>query len=145
MSRGLDRESSVSVILTYLYFGILAAFLAGIASFIHASFQPTRLPNPGVAAYHVPAKLEVYPPRRFDSSPAPEVADVEPQPASSLSATATAPAQPEPARKSPARKKSKQIASRLRAPAAQYLPPAQYPMTPAQFHSYGYVGPGERR
>jgi len=124
----------------YLHLGILAALLAGVASLIHASFQPTRLPNLGVAAYHVPAALELYPPPRLYSSPAPEVAaDVELQPASSLAATSTESVQREPARKSPARKKSNQTASRLRDPRAQYL------MTPTQFHSYGYVGPGERR
>jgi hypothetical protein len=140
MSRGLARESNVSVIITYLYLGIVAALLAGVASFIHTSFQPTRLPNPGVAAYHVPAALEHYPPPRLYSSPVPEVAaDAELQPASSLTAESTEPVQREPARKSPARKKSKQTASRLRDPPAQYL------MTPTQFHSYGYVGPGERR
>ena len=140
MSRGLARESNVSVIITYLYLGILAALLAGVASFIHTSFQPTRLPNPGAAVYHVPAALELYPPPGLYSSPAPEVAaDAEPQPASSLTAASTEPVQREPAPKSPARKKSKQTASRLRDP------PVQYSMTPAQFHSYGYAGPGERR
>jgi hypothetical protein len=139
MSRGLARESSVSVIITYLYLGILAALFAGIASFIHTSFQPTRLPNPGVPAYHVPAALEFYPPPRLYSSPAPEVtADADLQPASSVTAAATEPVKREPAPKSPAPKKRKQTASRPRAPPAQYL------MTPTQFHSYAYVGPGER-
>jgi len=140
MSRGLARKSSVSVILTYLYLGFLAALLAGGASFIHASFQPTKLSNPGVAAYHVPPALELYPLPRLYSSPAPEVADdAELQPASSLAAASIEPVQGEPARKGPTRKKSKQAASRLRDP------PARYVMTPSQFYSYGYVGPGERR
>ncbi len=140
MSRGSARERNVSVIITYLYLGFMAALLTGIAAFIHASFQPTRLQNPGVAAYHMPAALELYPPPRLYSSPTPEInADAEPQSASSVTAASTEPAQTEPARKSPARNKSKQTASRLRDP------PALYSMTPAQFHSYGYVGPGERR
>jgi hypothetical protein len=140
MSRGLARDSNVSVIITYLYLGVLAALVAGVVSFIVTSFQPTRLLNPGVAAYHVPAALELYPPPRLSSSPVPEIAaDAELQPGSSLSAASTELAQPEPARKRPARNKSKQTAPRLRDP------PALYSMTPAQFHSYGYVGPGERR
>jgi hypothetical protein len=140
MSRGLARKSSVSIIIIYLYLGILAALFAGVVSFIHASFQPTRLPNPGVAAYKVPAALELYPPPRRYSSPAPEIdADAEPQPVSNLTAASTEAVQPEPARKSPVPKKRKQTATRLRGP------PAQYSMTPTQFFSYGYVGPGERR
>ena len=140
MSRGLARESSVSVIITYLYLGILAALFAGVASFIHSSFQPTRLPNPGVAAYHVPAALELYPPPRLYSSPAPEITDdVKLQPASSVTAASIEQVNREPAPKSPAPKKRKQTASRLRGP------PVQYSMTPTQFLSYGYVGPGERR
>jgi hypothetical protein len=118
----------------------LAALLAGVASFVHTSFQPTRLPNPGVSAYHVPAALELYPPPRHYSSPVLEVdADAELPPASSLAAASTEPVQREPARKSPAPKKSKRTASRLRDPPARYL------MTYSQFHSYGYFGPGERR
>jgi hypothetical protein len=125
---------------TYLYLGILVALLAGVASYIHTSFRPTRLSNPGVAAYQVPATLELYPPPPLYSSPVPEIAaDAELQPASRLTAASTEPAQPEPARQSPVRKKSTQTESRLRDP------PARYWMTPAQFHSYGYVGPGERR
>ncbi len=140
MSRGLTRKGNVSVIVSYLYLGGLAALLAGVAWFIHASFQPTKLSNPGLAAYHVPAALELYPPPPLYSSPVPEVAaDAELQPASSLTAAANALAQSEPARKSPARKKSKQTAARLRDA------PARYVMTPTQFNSYGYVGPGERR
>jgi hypothetical protein len=139
MARGLARESSVSVIITYLYLGILVALFAGIVSFIHNSFQPISLPNPGVAAYHVPAAVELYPPPRLYSSPAPEIdANAEPPPASSVTTASTEPAQREPAPKSPAPKKHKQTASRLRAP------PAQYSMTPGQFFSFGYVGPGER-
>jgi hypothetical protein len=140
MSRGLARESSVSVVITYLYLGILAALFAGVVSFIHSSFQPIKLANPGMAAYHVPAALELYPPPRLYSSPAPEIdGDAEPQPASSNAAASTEPAQREPAPKSTAPKKRKQTASRLRGPPAPY-----YSMTPAQFFSYGYAGPGER-
>jgi hypothetical protein len=140
MSRGLSRESSVSIITTYLYLGILAALLAGVASFIHTSFQPTRLPNPGVSAYDVPAALAVYPPPRLYSSPALKVAaDAEVQPVSSATVTPTQQIQREPSPKGPAQKKSKQTASRPRDP------PNQYFMTYTQFHSYGYSGLGYRR
>jgi hypothetical protein len=140
MSRGSARESSASAIIAYPYLGILAALFAGVGSFIHSSFQPISLPNPGVAAYHVPAALKLYPPPRLYSSPAPEiVADADLQPASSMSAAATEPVKREPAPKSPALMKRKQTASRLRGP------PVRYSMTPTQFLSYGYVGPGERR
>jgi hypothetical protein len=138
MSRGLARKSNVSVVITYVYLGMLAALFVGFASFVHASFQPTRLPNPGVAAYHVPAALALYPSPPLYSSPAPEMAaDADLQPASSP--TVAEAVQREPAGKSPARKKSKRTASRLRDR------PAQYVMTPTQFQSYGYVRPGERR
>ncbi len=140
MSRGFTRTSNVSFIITYLYFGILAALFAGVMSFIHSSFRPTKLSNPGVAAYHVPAALELYPLQGLSPSPVPAAAaDAELEPASNLTAASTEPVQPEPARKSPAPKKGKQTAARVREPPVQYL------MTPAQFHSYGYVGPGERR
>jgi hypothetical protein len=136
MSRGLTRESSVSVIITYLYLGILAALFAGGASVIYTSFQPTRLPNPGVAAYHVPAALELYPLPRPYSSPAPEVAaDAELQPALSVTGTATGQVQREPSPQGPAPKKSKQTASRPRDPRDQFF------MTYTQFHSYGYFRP----
>jgi hypothetical protein len=138
MSRGLAGKSNVSVIITYVYIGSLAALLVGFAAFVRTSFQPTRLANPGVAAFHVSAALAVYPPPPLYSSPVPEVAaDAELQAASS--ATVAEAVQREPAGKSPARKKSKRTASRLRDR------PAQYVMTPSQFQSYGYVGPGERR
>ncbi len=137
MSRGFAKTSSVSAIIAYVYLGILAALLVGFASFVRTSFQPTTLSNPGVAAYQVPAALALYPPPRLYSSPVPEVAaDAELQPASSPAVAEAV--QREPAGKGPTRKKSKQAASRLRDP------PAQYVMTPTQFHSYGYVGPGER-
>ena len=99
------------------------------------------LSNPGVAAYHVPVALELYPPPGlYYSSPAPEIdADAEPPPVSSVTAASIEPVKREPAPKGPAPKKRKQTASRLRGP------PVQYSMTPAQFHSYGYAGPGERR
>jgi hypothetical protein len=136
MPRGLPRESSASIIISYLYFGILAALLAGVTSFIHTSFQPARLPNPGVAAYHVPAALALYPLPRVYSSPAPEVAaDAELQPALSLTSASTQQVQREPSPKSPAPKKSKQSASRPRDPRNQYF------MTFTQFHSYGYFRP----
>jgi hypothetical protein len=140
MSRGLPKENSVSIIITYLYLGILAAFLAGAASFIHTSFQPTRLPNPGVAAHDVPAALTVYPPPRLYSSPALEVAaEAEVQPVSTATVAPTQQIQREPSAKGPAPKKSKQTASRPRDP------PNQYFMTYTQFHSYGYSGLGYRR
>ena len=137
MSRGLTRESSVSVIITYLYLGILAALFVGGASFIYASFQPTRLPNPGVAAYHVTAALEFYPPPRLYSSPTPEVAaDAELQPALSVTGASTQQVQHDPSPKGRAPKKSKQTASRPSDPRNQYF------MTYTQFHSYGYFQPG---
>jgi hypothetical protein len=136
MSRGLPRESSVSIIITYLYLGILAALFASVASFIHTSFQPTRLPNPGVAAYHVPAPLALYPLPRVYSSPGPEVAaDAELQPASSLTSASNQQVEREPSPKGPAPKKSKQTASSPRDPRNQYF------MTYTQFHSYGYFRP----
>jgi hypothetical protein len=136
MSRGLPRESSVSIITTYLYLGILAALFAGVASFIYASFQPTRLLNAGVAAYHVPAALALYPPPRLYSSLAPEVAaDADRQPALSVTSAFARQLQREPSPKGPAPKKSKQTASRSRDPRNQYF------MTYTQFHSYGYFRP----
>jgi len=139
MSRGLAGKSNVSVIITCVYLGVLAALLVGFASFVHTSFQPTKLSNPGVAALHLPAALALYPPPRLSYSPMLEAAaDAELQSASRMAAAEAV--QREPAGKSPAPKMSKQTASRHRDPL-----PAQYVMTPTQFHSYGYVGPGERR
>jgi hypothetical protein len=136
MSRGLTKESSPSVIITYLYCGVLMAVFAGVVSFIYTSFQPTRLPNPGLAAYHVPAALALYPLPRPYSSPAPEVAaDAKLQPAVSITGAATEQLQRENSPKGSAPKKGKRAASRPRNPSNQYF------MTYTQFHSYGYFRP----
>jgi hypothetical protein len=113
MSRGLRRESGVSITITCLYLGILAAIFSGIASFIYASLQPTRLPNPGMAAYRVSTALTLYPLPPLYASPAPEfAADADPQPLLSATGASEQQVQRGESPKGPAPKKSKQTASR---------------------------------
>jgi hypothetical protein len=136
MSRGLRRESGVSITITCLYLGFLAAIFAGIASFIYASFQPTRRPNPGVAAYGASTTLTLYPLLPLDASPAPELeADADPQPLLSTTGASGQQVQRGETSKGPAPKKSKQTASRPHALRNKYF------MTNTQFHSYGYFRP----
>jgi hypothetical protein len=136
MSRGLPRESRGSIVVTYLYLGALAAIFAGVAWSFFASFQPTRLPNPGLTAYHPPALLALYPPPRLYSSPAPEiVAEAESEPASSVTSTIARQVQREPSPKGLAPRKSKRTASRPSDPRNPFV------MTYTQFHSYGYFRP----
>jgi hypothetical protein len=64
------------------YVGFLTAALAGAVTFVYAAVQPTRLENPGLAAYHPPAAVVLYPlPSTYTTPPAPvEEAQAEPEP-----------------------------------------------------------------
>jgi hypothetical protein len=136
MSRGLRRDNGVSIVITYLYLTILAAIFAGITSFIYTSFQPTRLHNPGMTAYRVPATPAQHPVSSLDASPGPELAaDADPQPVLSPTAASGQQVQRVESPKGPAPKKSKQTASRPHALRNKYF------MTDTQFHSYGYFRP----
>jgi hypothetical protein len=136
MSLGLRRDSGISIIITYLYRAIVAAIFVGIASFIYTSFQPTRLPNPGMTAYRVPAALVLYPLPSSYASPEPELAaDADPLPVLSPTAVSGQQVQRGESPKGPAPKKSKQAASRPHALRNKYF------MTNTQFHSYGYFRP----
>ena len=138
MSRELRRESRVSITITCLYLGILAAIFAGIASFIYASFQPTRRPNPGMAAYRVSTALTLYPLPPLYAAPEPEPeleADADPQPLLTTTGASGQQVQRGETSKGPAPKKIKQTASRPHTLRNQYF------VTNTQFHSYGYFRP----
>jgi hypothetical protein len=129
MSRGLPRQSSGSIIIgACLYFGALAALFTGVGWFVYTSFQPIRLSNPGVAAYHPPTAVELYPSPRLYLSPAPEVvAETQSERPPSITTASIRQIEPAP-------KKSKPTASRPRDPRNPYL------MTYAQ-SPFGYFRP----
>jgi hypothetical protein len=53
------REPERSILQPWLFMGVLAALLAGSGVYVYAAFRPLQLPNPGLAAYHPPAAVEL--------------------------------------------------------------------------------------
>jgi hypothetical protein len=112
MSRRLPLERSSSILGVAVYLGFLAAVFAGAGTCVYAVFQPVRLPNPGLAAYHPPA---AYPRPQLYSAPAPAtLAEAQTDAPQAPSATSPRPAQSEAALEAPAPKKIKHAQTRSR-------------------------------
>jgi hypothetical protein len=118
---------------TTLYAGFLLAVLGGAGAFVYAATQPTRLENPGLAAYHPPSAVVLYPlPSAYKTPPEPvEEAQGPPVPAQQVAAATPA------AASEPARKKSKQHVAR-REPRQQDYAAARSAYARAAYAQYDY-------
>jgi hypothetical protein len=81
MSHRPALKPQTSIIGLSLYVGFLATLAAGSGACVYAAFQPVKLPNPGLAAYHPPPAVELIPPASAYSTEAPVVEAASAQPA----------------------------------------------------------------
>jgi hypothetical protein len=107
----------------YFYLGFLSLVFLGVGSVVYGAIQPTRLANPGLAAYDAPAAVRaLYPQPRTsffegDIVPARVVAPEASEPEQASPTTVPPMSQPErkvAARASDHRKSSKRTASHMR-------------------------------
>jgi hypothetical protein len=64
MSQRVQKNSKSDLGL-HIYLSFLALVYLGVGSVVYGAIQPTRLANPGVAAYEAPAAVRaLYPPQR---------------------------------------------------------------------------------
>jgi hypothetical protein len=62
MSQNAFKEINKTGFGLYLYLGFLSLVFLGVGSVVYGAIQPTRLPNPGLAAYDAPAAVRsLYP------------------------------------------------------------------------------------
>jgi hypothetical protein len=117
------QENTNSGFGLYVYLGFLSLVFLGVGSVVYSATQPTRLPNPGLAAYEAPAAVRaLYPQPRTaffegDIVPAPVAALEASEPEHASPTTVRSASRPE--RKvgseaSDQRKSSTRTASRMR-------------------------------